>query len=93
MIGRFSRALTLAPFASSSLHDVRGVELVDELRRRPAQHRPHRVHVDRGIQRRRAGAVGDVGIGALLDQHGGRVEMRVDDRVHQRRRAVGIRGD
>ena len=72
------------------LHDVGRIELVHQLGRRPAQHRPERVHVDGGVQRRRPGAVGHVRIGALVDQHGGGIEVRVDDGEHQRRGAVGI---
>ena len=48
------------------------------------------MHVDRGVQRRRAGAVREVDVGALLHEERRDVVVAVDDGEHQRRAAVGI---
>ena len=72
--------------------DVGGVERVHELRRRPAEHGPHRVHVHGGIERCGSRAVRYVGIGAFLDEHRRRVEMGIRDRIHERRRPVRVGG-
>ena len=57
-----------------------------------AVHLAERAHVHGRVERRHAGRVGDVRVGAALEQHRGGVVVRVPDRAHQRRRAVGIRG-
>ncbi len=72
------------------LDDVRTVERVVGLGIRPAHGLGQRVHVDRRVQRGHARGLGDVRIGALVDQQAGEIEMQVDDRRHQRARAVGI---
>ena len=42
-----------------------------------------RAHVDCGVERRHAGAVGDVRIGSFLQKDRGRVVVRVDDRADE----------
>ena len=51
-----------------------------------------RAHVHGRVERRHAGGVGQVRIGALLEQHRRGVVVRVPDRAHQRRRPFGIGG-
>ena len=57
-----------------------------------ALHPLQAVHVHGRIERAHAGNVHDVGIGALLDQHGGQVVVRVDDREHERAGADALLG-
>ena len=57
---------------------------------RTSLHVAERMHVHEEIERRRAGAVGHVRIGALVEQHGREVVVRVDDGDDQRRRAVRV---
>ena len=57
-----------------------GQLVVDDLRRRPVRRR-HRVHVHGGIQRRPARLVGEIRVGALVEQHARDVVVAVDDRA------------
>ena len=71
-------------------HEIRRIQLIGDFRTGTAQHRPERVHIDGGIERRHSRAVGNVGIRTLFQQCFGQVEMRIDDGKNQRRAAIRI---
>jgi hypothetical protein len=48
------------------------------------------VHVHGGVQRGRAALIGDIRVGAGLDEQRRKLVVRVDDRDDERRGAVGI---
>jgi hypothetical protein len=71
-------------------HQLQGHRpVVDHLGRRTVRG-GHGVRVDGGVQRRPAARIGQVRIGAALDQEPRDVEVAVDDRGEERRDEVGI---
>ncbi len=91
MIGLPELGVRIRAVLEQLLHDVRARKQADGFRVRPAVADRETVHVDGGIQRAHSARVDDVRIRAGVDQRRSELVVRIDDRDHERGRAVWIR--